>query len=593
MLQRLIAAVLGVLGVAAIGLGVASATVWRADDPLVATAAPGGGTRTLVTDPGVLELAGDPVTVTVHADGAPVVLAVGRDTDVTAWVGDDPYERVTGLSDWHTLATTAGQDAAEPTASPSGPATEEPAEAAPSPSASEDAGTAAAQAADPTGNDMWVAEVAGDGSATLEWTAQEGRWSLLAVSLGDAAPVLDLSWPQTVTTPWLWPGVALGVLLLAVAAILLVRILRQRREGPDAGWTDVSTGTLATVPLPAAGAAPGDGATAAGTPTGAIPVGTVTPGVPLTRRQIREAEAAAAAARKRGGRAPTGAVPVVTGATPVVTGATPVVTGATPAAGRATPGEGTTPGGTSGGAARAETPGPTSGRPARDDATTTLPATPPAPPAPVTGAPGAPGAPTSAPPAQPAGAGGTSSAAAAPAAQGAGAAPEAGPTTRGTGEGRRLADRLPWRRGRASHDEPGAPDGDAPTGSASTGTGGGSPAPATGSSGTGSGTPRPTGASSWTPVPGAAPAARPGPAGPPPTSSPAAPPAGTPASPSGGPGTGARPPAAPGGPAGAQDDDAATRAQRADAWRRMWGFPSTDADAPPQQDDDRRTEEGR
>ncbi|TKR24310.1 hypothetical protein FA014_06830, partial [Cellulomonas hominis] len=296
MLQRLIAAVLGVLGVAAIGLGVASATVWRADDPLVATAAPGGGTRTLVTDPGVLELAGDPVTVTVHADGAPVVLAVGRDTDVTAWVGDDPYERVTGLSDWHTLATTAGQDAAEPTASPSGPATE----ASPSPSASDDASAAATQAADPTGNDMWVAEVAGDGSATLDWPAQEGRWSLLAVSLGDTAPVLDLSWPQTVTTPWLWPGVALGVLLLAVAAILLVRILRERREGPDAGWTDVSTGMLATVPLPGAAGTPGAGAPAAGTPTGAVPVGTVTPGVPLTRRQIREAEAAAAAARRRG-----------------------------------------------------------------------------------------------------------------------------------------------------------------------------------------------------------------------------------------------------------------------------------------------------
>ncbi|WP_187365387.1 hypothetical protein [Cellulosimicrobium cellulans] len=624
MLQRLIAAVLGVLGVAAIGLGVASATVWRADDPLVATAAPGSGTRTLVTDPGVLELAGDPVTVTVRADGAPVVLAVGRDTDVTAWVGDDPYERVTGLSDWHTLATTAGQEA-QPTAAPTASPTEEAAaEAAPSPTASDDAGAAAATVADPTGNDMWVAEVAGDGSATLEWPAQEGRWSLLAVSLGDAAPVLDLSWPQTVTTPWLWPGVALGVLLLAVAAILLVRILRERREGPDAGWTDVSTGTLATVAPPGAAATGGAGAAGAGTPSGAIPVGTVTPGVPLTRRQIREAEAAAAAARKRGGRTPTGAVPVVTGATPAVSGATPAVpgataaaptaggatasatgatasaTGATPSASEATPAPGESTGGPAGEATRTEAPGVTPGRGARDDATTTLPVTPPARQGPAAGAPApgapAPGAPGSADVAHPTASGGS---AAAPADSA--IAAEAVPGTRGTAGARRLADRLPWRRGRASHDRPGSPDDDAPAGPTSTGADRSTPAPTSGSSAGGAGASSP--ASAWTPVPGTAPAARPGPAQPPP-SSPAAASAGTHASPSGGPGipaspsggpvTTARPGAAPRGPAASsEDDDAATRAQRADAWRRMWGFPSTDEGAPAQQDDDRRTEEGR
>jgi hypothetical protein len=611
-LQRLIAAVLGVLGVAAIGLGVASATVWRADDPLVATAAPGGGTRTLVTDPGVLELAGDPVTVTVRADGAPVVLAVGRDTDVTAWVGDDPYERVTGLSDWHTLATTAGQEA-RPTAAPTASPTEEAAaEAAPSPTASDDAGATAATAADPTGNDMWVAEVAGDGSATLEWPAQEGRWSLLAVSLGDAAPVLDLSWPQTVTTPWLWPGVALGVLLLAVAAILLVRILRERREGPDAGWTDVSTGTLATVAPPGAAGTGVAGATGTGTPSGAIPVGTVTPGVPLTRRQIREAEAAAAAARKRGGRTPTGAVPVVTGATPAVPGATAAAptaggatpsaagattsaTGATPSASGATPAPGESTGRPPGEATRTEAPGAPPGRGARDDATTTLPVTPPAQQGPAAGAP-APGSPDAA---HPTASGGSAGAPAAATADSTSAA-EAGPGTRGTAAARRLADRLPWRRGHASHDQPGSPDADAPAGPTSTGAGRSTPAPASGSSAGGTGPS--SAASAWTPVPGTAPAARTGPAQPP--SSPAAASAGTPASPtrgpgtpaapSGGPGTTARPAAAPRGPAAsAEDDDAATRAQRADAWRRMWGFPSTDEGAPAQQDDDSRTEEGR
>src|SRR5690606_33481564 len=66
----------------------------RADEPLV------------VTDPGVLELADAKVTVRAVADG-PVVLAVGRDTDVVGWIGEDPHQRVTGLAGWHELAAAA------------------------------------------------------------------------------------------------------------------------------------------------------------------------------------------------------------------------------------------------------------------------------------------------------------------------------------------------------------------------------------------------------------------------------------------------------------------------------------------------------
>lgn len=553
MLQRLIAAVLAVLGVAAIALGVASATVWRADDPLVATAAPGGGTRTLVTDPGVLEVAGDPVTITVRAEGSPVVLAVGRDTDVTAWVGADPYERVTGLSDWHTLATTAGEPAPGATSTPT-PTADAAATAEPSPSASAAEGEAAAQAADPTGSDMWVAQVTGDGSATLEWPAQDGRWSLLAVSLGDSAPVLDLSWPQTVTTPWLWPGVALGVLLLAVAAVLLVRILRQRREGPDAGWHPVTTGQIAVV-------APAD-APAADTsamPTGAIPVTTISAtGAPLTRRQIREAEAAAAAAaaaaRRRGRRTPTGAVPVVTGAVPAVTGAVPAVPGeAGPAAERATGGE--TPAGTgeprSAGAA---TPTPTGGTGAPTPATgssggaptTAGPAAPgataPGATAPRTATPTAPGPNAPVPRSAPAPA--TPPTTSVPATRTPPAPAPAAPPATGRPEQDRprggLASRLPWRRGRA--ETPGTPPGDAPP-------------PAT-----------PTPATAWSPTPG------------------------VPATPS------APPPAvAPGSRvtprAGESEADAAAQAGRADAWRRMWGFPEEGGTAP--DGDQKRTEEDR
>ncbi len=72
----------------------ASATVWRPSDTLTASTS---ATGYLVTDPGVLDLAGDSVTVTAHAAG-PVVIALGTTGDVDAWVGESRATHVTGLT---------------------------------------------------------------------------------------------------------------------------------------------------------------------------------------------------------------------------------------------------------------------------------------------------------------------------------------------------------------------------------------------------------------------------------------------------------------------------------------------------------------
>ncbi|QAY68729.1 hypothetical protein ET471_00615 [Xylanimonas protaetiae] len=106
MLRRLLGILLIVLGLAAAGLGVASATVWRESDSVVASAAPQGDGTLVVTDPGVLELIGPDVTVRATVpDGGTVSVAIGRDIDVEGWVGIDHSTQVTGLSDWTTLAT--------------------------------------------------------------------------------------------------------------------------------------------------------------------------------------------------------------------------------------------------------------------------------------------------------------------------------------------------------------------------------------------------------------------------------------------------------------------------------------------------------
>jgi hypothetical protein len=272
-LKRVITAAVGVVGLVLVGLGVASATAWRADDVLVATTQVGA--HTYVTDPGVLELGGNPATVRVTAPGkGHVVLAVGRDTDVAGWVGTDAHARVTGLSSWHTLEvkSVAAKPAPAPTDSPAAADAAGAATAEPSPAATADA-PAAPKAADPTGSDLWVAQSAGDGSATLKWSAEPGRWSLIAVSTGDSAPTLEISWPRVVTTPWLWPLVVTGIVLFLAALFVFLWDERRRHRGEEALWVPVTTGAL-----PAVGVGP----------------------EPLTRRQVREAARAHATALAQG-----------------------------------------------------------------------------------------------------------------------------------------------------------------------------------------------------------------------------------------------------------------------------------------------------
>jgi len=232
-LPRALASLLCLLGAAALGLGVASATVWRADDTLVATVE---ATTLVATEPGVLDLAAADVTVRAEAEGA-VVIALGRTADVEAWIGTDAHAWVTGLVDRTTLSTrdveatspspTATADPTATAGPAATPAPEPTAEATAEPTDGDAAGEATAAVADPTGSDLWVAEATGDGEAELEWSRQDGRWSVLVAAVGpDAGPVtLRLTWPQVVTTPWLAPGVAVGGLLLVAGLLWWVVLL--------------------------------------------------------------------------------------------------------------------------------------------------------------------------------------------------------------------------------------------------------------------------------------------------------------------------------------------------------------------------------
>lgn len=217
MVQRILATLLILAGLGGIGYGVATATVLRESDTVVATATPSGDGTMVVTEPGVLGLVDDQVTVRATVpEGQKVTLALGSDVDVLGWVGDDPYDSVSGLSSWETLSVAPGTGA---------------------PTEGEETDDAPAKkpgsGPDPAGSDMWLSEVSGETTVSMRWTEEPGRVVLLAAGVGKGAeaPTLELTWPRPVTTPYLWPGVLGGGFLLILGVFLAIGARRKKNRG--------------------------------------------------------------------------------------------------------------------------------------------------------------------------------------------------------------------------------------------------------------------------------------------------------------------------------------------------------------------------
>ncbi|WP_163188232.1 hypothetical protein [Cellulosimicrobium sp. SL-1] len=292
MLQRIIAALLLVGGLVAAGLGVATATVWRDSDTVVATTAYTGDGTVLVTAPGVLDLVAEDVTIRATAPGEQqVTLAIGREADVTGWVGEDPHGVVTGLSDWDALATRAVDAPAaedEPAEGDAPADGESPAEGE-TPAEGDATAETPVAGVDPAGSDMWLEEATGAGSASLRWSDQPGRWQLLAAGVGEdaVAPTVELSWPRQVETPFLWPGVIGGGVLILLGLGIGAASLRPRRRGPSGG-----TATSATPAVAPAGTTGGTSSDDDGDARdGEVPTDTAQVRM-LTRRELREREEA-------------------------------------------------------------------------------------------------------------------------------------------------------------------------------------------------------------------------------------------------------------------------------------------------------------
>lgn len=213
-------------------LGVASATIWRPSGVVAAKLSPAPTQPVVITRANVLNLLNPNVEVVAKgAADQDVFLAVGRATDVKAWSSTEPALEIKGLSSWKALDTTevAGTKAKTEAAKDQTP-----------------------PATDPRGSDMWVQEVTGKGTATLKWSDRQGEWALLAATDGKSpAPTVELRWKVPVSTPWLWPLVIVGIVLLILGGLWLGRNW-MRRPAPKKR-------AVVEAPAAAALAAPQDG----------------------------------------------------------------------------------------------------------------------------------------------------------------------------------------------------------------------------------------------------------------------------------------------------------------------------------------------
>ncbi|WP_434993857.1 hypothetical protein [Arthrobacter sp. Ld5] len=180
-------------------LGIGQRTVWAPAETVTAGVAQDveAGPVTVI-EPGVRGDAAGPVEVTVEADG-PFTLAVGRASDVEAWVGDAAHLSVTGRGE-ETLdsAFSDGEDSVP----------------------------------DPSGSDLWIAEESGDGSLTYRWSEPtQGDWALLLAADGEApAPTrVSVTTPNDQSTPFALPLVIGGALVVVLGIALL--LISSRRPG--------------------------------------------------------------------------------------------------------------------------------------------------------------------------------------------------------------------------------------------------------------------------------------------------------------------------------------------------------------------------
>ncbi|MGO4103820.1 hypothetical protein AB4Y63_07700 [Leifsonia sp. YAF41] len=210
-----------VLAAVMIVLGIAQRTVFLEPAFTSLSATVPDDAPYVVVDSSALSAHDGAQSVTVSGPG-PIFIAYGRSADVTAWVGDSSFAKVTLKKDAEKLSAKVQKAAPADSSTPAEPA---PAEPAPD----------AALPTNPAGSDLWLGEFRGERSLTTTINVPDGISLIVASDGTDPAPKnISISWPTNNATPWAGPLIVGGALLALIGlALYLWALLHLRRSrGP-------------------------------------------------------------------------------------------------------------------------------------------------------------------------------------------------------------------------------------------------------------------------------------------------------------------------------------------------------------------------
>ena len=235
LMRGVVTPILGLLAVAAIGLGIMNATEWKPSRTITAQTQV-SGSRYVVTDPGVAGLVDSDVRVKVLSGGSgKVCVAAASAKDAAGWLSGERYVRLTGLDDWQTLGT---QKAGS--------------------SAGQNAGTSqdgTMEGVDFKDSDMWHAVTCDTKSVEFESNVKNDS-TVLLVDLGEKQNAdISFTWTRKTLPDFATPFYFVGG-LLAVGAVLTASVFampphrrRHRMVMGTAGQLDEHTDQQAEEPV--------------------------------------------------------------------------------------------------------------------------------------------------------------------------------------------------------------------------------------------------------------------------------------------------------------------------------------------------------
>lgn len=201
-MQRILAALLILIGVAGLVLGRLGETTWAPETQTTASVELDDPGPAVVIDPGVLYIGGQEGRVTIEGEGEVSLITAGGG-DIDAYLEGVHHTRITGASDWQTLSVEEVEPEGE------------------------------AEIADPTSSDLWRTVDTSQSPATIdvaEFWAQENDDNLkpyrqiLIVTDGTApgASKVSITWPVDAENEWVPYAYAGGAAIAVVGLVLLV-----------------------------------------------------------------------------------------------------------------------------------------------------------------------------------------------------------------------------------------------------------------------------------------------------------------------------------------------------------------------------------